>query len=171
MQVATTAVYKGNRSSQKPQHLYSVRDYLVAEWGALVINGEEADDAIAIEASKDLSGSVIISVDKDFMQVPTHIYDFLKRNHSFVSEIEGLRSFYKQMLTGDTADNIIGIKGIGKIRASKLLEECSSEDEMYNVVSNVYADHGQGIDRIIENGRLLWLRRYEGQIWNPPPLR
>jgi len=166
--IATTAPYKGNRITEKPAHLYAVRDHLVEQWGAIVVEGQEADDAIAIAASKDLSGSVIVSVDKDFMQVPTHIYNFLKREHHFVTELEGLRSFYKQMLTGDSVDNIIGIRGIGKVKADKLLAECTSESEMYAIVRSVYANNEQDEQRIIENGRLLWLRRKEGQIWNPP---
>ena len=168
MEIAKTVPYKGNRTAQKPQHLPSVRDYLVAEWGAVVVDGEEADDAIAIAASANLAGSVIVSVDKDFLQVPTHFYDFVKRQHHFITPLEGLKSFYRQMLTGDKADNIMGVRGIGKVKSAALIDECADELEMYDVVCRVYADNDMGHDRVIENGILLWLRRYEGQIWTPP---
>jgi 5'-3' exonuclease len=70
-----------------------------------------------------------------------------------------------QILMGDKADNIIGINGIGMVRAENMLIECTSEQEMFDVCVKAYDD---SVDRVIENARLLWLRREEGQIWEPP---
>lgn len=163
--LAKTAVYKGNRTQPKPKHLPVVRKHLLQEWKAVLSKGEEADDAIAIEATKQQHQCCIVSIDKDFMQVPCHIFNFVKREHTFIEPFEGLRNFYKQILTGDAVDNIIGIHGIGPVKATKLLEECTTEREMYNVC--VEAFHGAE-ERVIENGQLLWLRRQDKQIWAPP---
>jgi hypothetical protein len=167
--IAKTAVYKGNRANKpKPPHLPAVRKHFQKHWGAIVVEGEEADDAIAIEATALQGRSVIISIDKDFMQVPGHVYNFVKREHHIIDEQQGLFNFFKQILTGDTADNIIGIKGIGDVKATKLLQECISVEEMYDTCVAMYNITGvDGEARVLENGQLLWLRREKGQIWTP----
>jgi 5'-3' exonuclease len=68
-------------------------------------------------------------------------------------------------LTGDNADNIKGLYGIGPKKAEKLLAGCDTEESMWEVVVKAYDND---IDRIIENARLLWLRRYENELWEPP---
>ena len=84
-----------------------------------------------------------------------------------MSQWEGDKFFYTQILTGDAADNIKGLKGIGPVKATKLLAECKSVDQLWEACVKAYDGD---TERIIENARLLWLRRYEGQLWQPPAL-
>ena len=167
--VATTAPYKGNRKDfQRPKHYEALRGYL-QRLGAEVIEGQEADDAIAIEASKEGQAYWIVSIDKDFDQVPGWHYNFVKKEKYFITEEEGIRNFYSQILTGDRVDNIIGIKGIGPVKAEKILADCKTEREHYDACVKAYDGN---IERVTENGVLLWLRRYPNQLWQPPlPLR
>jgi hypothetical protein len=52
-EIATTVPYKGNRKDvAKPLHLDFLRGYMVDAWGAVVSDGEEADDLIAIRATE-----------------------------------------------------------------------------------------------------------------------
>ena len=52
-EIAQTAPYKGNRKDvAKPLHLEFLRGYMVDAWGAVVSDGEEADDLIAIRATE-----------------------------------------------------------------------------------------------------------------------
>lgn len=162
--VATTAPYKGNRKDvKKPQHLALLRDYLVKAWGATISEGQEADDDIAIRALELGSECIIVSIDKDFMQVPGWHYNFIKREKKFVTEEEGLRFFYKQILTGDNADNIKGIKGVGPVRAEKMLKDASTPHQLYQCCVEA-----MGEERVLENARLLWLRRKANEVWEPP---
>lgn len=162
--VAVTAPYKGNRKDvRKPKHLPLLRDYLVKAWGATISDGQEADDEIAIRATELGSECIIVSIDKDFMQVPGWHYNFIKREKKFVTEEEGLRFFYKQILTGDNADNIKGIKGVGPVRAEKMLKDASTPCQLYRCCVEA-----MGEERVLENARLLWLRREVGQTWEPP---
>lgn len=163
--LAVTAPYKGNRTQEKPKHLYSIRDFMVDKWNAVVCNGQEADDAICIEATKNMGEFVIVSLDKDFKQMEGHHFNFVKKEHLFVTAEQAQRFFYMQILMGDKADNIIGINGIGMVRAENMLIECATEQEMFDVCVESYDGN---VDRVIENARLLWLRREEGQIWEPP---
>lgn len=162
--IGVTAVYKGNRPSKKPKHLKAVKQHFVDNWGAVFAEGQEADDAIAIEATALNGDGIIASLDKDFKQVSGWHYNFIKRIHEYVNEEDAIRFFYKQILTGDTADNIIGLYKVGPVKAGKMLKDCATEKEMYDVCVAAYESE----DRVLENARLLWLRRFEGQMWEPP---
>jgi hypothetical protein len=165
-ELATIKPYKGNRvGKEKPRHLSDVRDYLVSEWGAVVIEGQEADDAIATKATELGGNCVIVSVDKDFLQVPSTMYDFTKKKWTKVNKQQGNRFFYLQLLTGDVADNIPGVKGVGPKKAEKAYEGCTNEKEYFDVALKMYDGD---LDALVENARLLWLRRKPEEMWEPP---
>jgi 5'-3' exonuclease len=164
--VAITYDYKGNRKGvEKPQHLQAIRKHMIDSWDAIVSKGEEADDLCGIWATNYGKDAIVVSIDKDMLQIPCSHYNPNKRTMTEVGEFEGLRFFYTQILTGDKADNIVGLYGIGPVKATKMLAECTTEAEMYEECLRAY--NGEE-DRVIENARLLWLRRYEGQQWGPP---
>ena len=163
---ATTAPYKGNRKGERPVHYDALRDHMVEAWDALIVEGEEADDAIAytFEALKKTDKDpVIVSIDKDFDQLSGKHYNPVKHYLYNVSEQDALLNFYMQFLVGDRIDNIIGVRGIGQVKARKLLEG-KTEEEMYAICVEKLGSK----ERAIENGILLNLRRYKGQIWSPP---
>ena len=161
--VAVTVPYKGNRAKlKKPVHLQALRQFLQDDWNAQVAEGQEADDAIAIRATELGDNGIITSLDKDFDQVQGWHYNFVKDDLYYVTAEEGLFNFYCQFLTGDRIDNIIGVKGIGPVKASKLLAN-KSEEEMFAVC----VEH-LGYERAVENGQLLYLRRKENELWMPP---
>ena len=163
-EIAVTAPYKGNRKDvKKPKHLPLLREYLQTAWGASVSDGQEADDDIAIRATELGEESIIVSIDKDFMQVPTWHYNFVKKEKKFVTPEEGLRFFYKQILMGDNADNIKGIHRVGEVKATKMLADAKTEKELYQCCVEA-----MGAERVLENARLLWLRRQPNQMWEPP---
>lgn len=163
--IATTATYKGNRTAPKPAHLSALRSHLIEEWGAILVEGQEADDAIAIAATTNKDTSIIVSLDKDLDQVAGWHYNFVKDIGYHINEEQGIKNFYKQILTGDTADNIVGLSGIGPVKAEKMLRECTSEKEMYSICVEAYEGN---VDRVVENAHLLWLRRFPNQVWMPP---
>lgn len=162
--VAVTEPYKGNRKDvKKPTHLPLLREYLQTAWGATVSDGQEADDDIAIRATELGDEAIIVSIDKDFMQVSTWHYNFVKKVKKYVTPEEGLRFFYKQILTGDNADNIKGLHLVGEVRATKMLADAKTEQELYQCCVEA-----MGAERVLENARLLWLRRQPNQLWEPP---
>lgn len=164
--IAKTAPYKGNRVNKpKPKYLGILREHLVTEWGAVVAEGQEADDAIAIRATELKEDCIVVSVDKDLDQIAGWHYNFVKNTGYYITPEEALHKFYMQLLTGDTADNIKGLRGIGPVKAAKILGDSTDEAELYNKVLEAYEGDET---RVIENGQLLFLRRYEGQLWMPP---
>ena len=165
-QVAKSHEYKGNRkSAEKPIHLYHIRQYMVDKFDAKVSEGEEADDLIAIEATRLGPDTVVASIDKDMLQIPCHHFNFGKNEWKTVDEWSGLQFFYSQILTGDRADNIVGLYRVGPVKATKMLSDAKTEQDLWEACVKAYDGD---VDRVIENARLLWLRRTEGEIWQPP---
>ena len=120
--------------------------------------GMEADDYLGIHQNKD---TIICSIDKDLLQVSGRHYNFVKKEFYEIEELEGLRKFYKQLLTGDTSDHIKGIEGIGPVKAEKALLFCETEQEMFNKVREMYHND----DWLIMNGRCLWVLRSLDDDW------
>jgi len=164
-EVAKTAEYKGNRSQDRPIHLDHVKQYLQGKHPTTVSIDEEADDLIAIEATNYGSDAIIASIDKDFLQVACKHFNFVTGKWKTVEPFDGLRFFYSQILTGDAVDNIKGLWRVGPKTADKMLKHCKTEHELYQACVDAYDGD---VDRVIENARLCWLRRYEGEMWQPP---
>jgi len=165
-EVAVTAPYKGTRKADKPYHFGLLREYMQKSWGFIEVEGIEADDKLGIEAYKHApEETIIVSIDKDLNMIRGHHYNFLKNEKYYVTEEEGIRNFYLQILTGDKVDNIIGLQGIGPVKSKKLLADCNTELEMYETVLKAY--NGDEA-RVLENARLLWILREEKQVWQPP---
>lgn len=152
--------YKANRTQPKPIHLKACREFLVSEWNAVFQSKLEADDLLGINQSNE---TIICSIDKDLLQVPGQHYNFVKKEFTTVTEQLGLFNFYYQLLVGDRTDNISGVDGIGDKKARRLLEGCTTEDEYFDIVREAYNND----DLMYLYGRLLWILREEGGIWNP----
>lgn len=162
--------YKANRTQPDPVHRKACKEFLAREWNAEVTDGHEADDAMGINQH---DKSVICSIDKDLDMIPGFHYSWpimrkgevVREGRIYeVSEIEGLKSFYRSLLVGDRTDNIIGVAGIGKTKAAKLIDPLETETEMFQVVRDLYTDD----DRLLMNGRCLWILRKEGAVWEFP---
>ena len=165
VEIAKIKPYKGNRKESKPDHLGVTRDQLQTKWLAEVIEGQEADDAIGIKATELKGDCVIVSIDKDLLMIPGTHYNFVKKEWTEVDQAKGDYFFYKQLLTGDQVDNIQGVPGIGPKKADKAYEGCTTVQEMYSRALEMYKGDTEAL---LENARLLWLRRYESEMWEPP---
>jgi DNA polymerase-1 len=164
--IAKTQPYKGNRKdAPRPVHLHSLREYLITAWDFRVADGQEADDAIGIHATSLRDKSVIVTIDKDLDMIPGYHYNPVKKESYYIDDKEAIKNFYRQILTGDKVDNIEGLRGIGPKKADKILAEAETELKMYEAVLKAY-DNNQ--ERVIENGQLLWIRRQEDELWQPP---
>lgn len=166
--IAKSHPYKGNRKdTEKPKHLASARQHMMNKYDAIVSEDEEADDLIAKAAAALDYNCVVASIDKDMLQLPCWHFNFGRNEWTKVEPFEGLKFVYHQMLTGDRADNIIGLHGIGPKKADKLLQDCHTEEDLWTTVLKAYDGD---TERLVENARLLWLRRYDNELWEPPKL-
>jgi 5'-3' exonuclease len=166
--------YKGNRTQPKPQYFEEAREYLVKYWNAEVIYGMEADDAIGIVQYSDKSrNTCIVSIDKDMLTVPGFYLNWRTGAYGYTSLLEADRNFWKQMITGDTTDNIQGVQKWGKVKADKLLAECATSEEMRQAVIDVYKSAPEegwnGLtaeEAFKEMGHLLFIRRKPNEGWD-----
>lgn len=188
--IATIKPYKGNRPTEKPYWYRHIRNFLVDQRGAQEVSGMEADDALSItqwdharnnmigrELESDIwSNTVICSRDKDLDMVPGWHYNWGAGNQKeklmwYQNELEGLKAFYCQLLIGDSVDNIPGLYGVGTSSALlKTVRTLNAESEMFSFVLGEYIKRfGSYAEQfILENARLLWMLRKEGEMWEPP---
>ena len=163
-EIARTAPYKGNRTGRKPEYYDDIRNWLVQYKGAQISDGIEADDVLSI-CQYNRDNTVIVSIDKDLDMVPGDHYNWVSNTLYTISPLEGARNFWTQMITGDTVDNIKGIPGLGKVKASKHLAGCKDFYEMFQVVLKLYTEHfkEEAQSRFVENSILLWMLRHESE--------
>jgi DNA polymerase-1 len=129
--------YKQNRDDDKSRQIHEQHDEL-AKW--LTVLGIkqiypgvlEADDIISWLTREKLTTSVIVSVDKDLLQLVdsnVHYYNPIKKKlitpDNFVEEVGVEINEYNnyKALLGDKSDNVEGIQGYGVQRSAKLCKE------------------------------------------------
>jgi 5'-3' exonuclease len=180
--------YKANRKDMvDPVHRAACKEFLVTEWKAEVTEGYEADDAMGIaqclqtKIMKDnwegeicpVDPTIICTIDKDLDMIPGLHYSWpivrggtvVREGKQYeVSATQGLQSFYRSLFIGDRTDNIFGVAGIGKVKAAKLIDHLETEQEMFEVVKELYNDD----ERFLKNGKLLWIMREEHKQWQFP---
>ncbi len=135
----------------------------------LVIPGVEADDTIAtlaVQAQKDGFDVVIVSSDKDLMQLVNlgaTIYDARYDKNIAKEDVEAKWGVPPHLisdllsLAGDTSDNIPGVKGIGSGIAAKLLMEHGSLAGVRAAAGGIKGVRGDNLRKAIEDGTLdLW---------------
>lgn len=179
-QIATIKPYKGNRvNTPKPFHYAAIREYLVRQWNAQIVEGEEADDRISILARTPAMRDrvVISSIDKDLDQIPGKHYDFVKRVAYDVRDDEAEFMFYRQCLSGDSVDNVPGCFKIGAVKAGRLLEDTPRESWWTAIVSAYeesktrpgcpYSDL-PAATVALETARLVRMRTFDNELWEPP---
>ena len=118
----------------------------------LCVPGVEADDVIATLARNNCNmhnATRIITSDKDLMQLVSDcifLYDTMKNLE--IREPQVLEKFGVppdkvidvQSLMGDSSDNVPGVPGIGPKKASELINQFGSLDNLYNNLSDVKND-------------------------------
>lgn len=109
----------------------------------------EADDIIGILSRKFETQNIIVSADKDVLQLineNTHVLSPKKGiSETFLYTIESLKETMGisplqiidlKALMGDASDNIPGVAGIGEITAKNLIEKYQNLEGVYNNIEN-----------------------------------
>src|SRR5579872_5432717 len=147
------AEYKANRH-ETPNDLQVQIPYIYRVIDAfrikrIVREGVEADDVIATLATagvKKKIDTVIITADKDFMQVVgphVRLWDPMRDKSTGVKEVrerfgvEPRTLIEIQALMGDSIDNIKGVPGVGEKTATALIQEFGSLDNLYANLAKV----------------------------------
>ncbi len=166
------AEYKGKRKPM-PEELacqIPILKELIAEMGIkiLTLEGYEADDIIGTIAKRFDYETVIVSGDRDVLQLVdgnTVVYN-TKRGVTDIKEYttetlkdEGFtprKVIEYKALAGDTSDNIPGCPGVGEKTAIGLLNEYGDVDGIYASINDIKGKLGE---RLKENKDLVYLSR------------
>ncbi|HZK20042.1 MAG TPA: DNA polymerase I [Treponemataceae bacterium] len=175
--------YKANRD-KTPEDLHAqvpIIENILNTLGIPVIrkDGFEADDIIATISKKAARKVHILSGDKDLMQLVNDTITMLKPNKSggwllvdqnAVGEEWGIPTKYlldMLSLQGDAADNIPGVKGVGKKTAQKLINKYGNLDAIYEHADEIQGAMGNKIRAGKENAyfsKALVTLRYDVPI-------
>lgn len=168
--------YKANRKEKRvATWLQDVREHLVVNWKAQIINDIEVDDKCGIELTAGTEEDICVSLDKDLLTVPGCHYNFVKEKLQYVTQIQAWRNFYSQVITGDSSDNVPAFDG--KFRNSvpqfieKMLEpiqEMTEEYDMYAYALHIYCQDESQEDIFERNAKVLWIQKKEGDMWQRP---
>ena len=189
-QVATILEYKGNRKDKpKPFWYHDLRQWLMNTQEVICRHGIEADDVLAEIQTNDPEGTLVATIDKDLMQFPGRKYYWNKKKgddtsacHLLVDKALALECLFHQLITGDTSDNIPGLKGTveqpgpGLRGAKKAFKDCVTAADYYNASLELYVEkYGMGVvdydswagvamhktveEIMLENLTLLWMSR------------
>lgn len=176
-EVSFTKPYQGQRHSDKPANWQAMRDFMAAPNPAFklrVWEDREADDGIALHctARAERGGlDAIHTRDKDFrmfpgihldwttfstLEVPLNAFEL----HGNNGKMFGHKWFWTQMLWGDGADNIPGLKGVGEKKAHDALRGVRDNADAERVVVELYrAKLGPlWAATYVEQAALLWMR-------------
>lgn len=171
--------YKANRKKVEIPEWISfwkpkIIELCIRKYQFIIADFIEADDVLSL--LRGIDGKVIFcSPDKDLKQIPGTHYNYAKDIWTEVSTEEAEYTFWTSMVTGDTTDNIKGIKKQGPVAAKKILEGLSHENEGYaKAVHAKYLEvYGveEGREQFILNYRLLkMLDPNKHPVWAGKPI-
>jgi len=131
--------YKKNRPEKHPI-IDVLNKYLVENFGAIESHNAESDDyAFSYSQLPEYKGRAIIcSVDKDMLQIPGIHYDYQKNKFHIIDEETARYNLAIQMIMGDAADGIKGLRGYGPKKAEKLIVKGMSQYQYIKTILKEY---------------------------------
>lgn len=166
--------YKFNRiSKDKPVLFRAIREWLEADYQAVVQPHLEGDDLVSMWATAPQADAVVCSIDKDCKTIPGRLYNPNSNTLEHRNRAEAEWFFLTQALMGDRVDGYGGCPGIGPKRALSVIEGHTLE-EAWNSIVNAYEKAGLNEAVALENARCARLLRHgdlrsDGAIrlWHP----
>jgi 5'-3' exonuclease len=145
-------LYKANRDNQIKNPLVPIiKQYIVEQMGAIESHGAEADDYL-IECLQEVKNNAVVSsIDKDIIYQSPNVpiynyrsYDDILGEFKYVTIKESRLVFASSILCGDSTDNILGAKGIGKAYCFKNLHENMTDYQFIRAIFVAYLKSTKG---------------------------
>jgi len=153
---------KGPDEDKKPL-LKAAHSALMEEFNAVRADGMEADDLTRIWCEEDKNAGipfVLVHEDKDLNMVSGTHYNPKKDDLYQISEDEADLWFHKQLLMGDSSDNIKGLYRIGPKKADAWLKEVLPENRLAFVISKWKEFHPDDwYERLLICGQLIYIKQ------------
>lgn len=127
--------YKSNRKdTRKPLMLPFIRQFMVDNLGATIVDTFEADDLLGIEATS-TDDCIIVSEDKDLKTIPAMVYNPQKDDAPvLITEFTAAWNHMFQTLTGDSTDGYSGCPKVGPVAAKKILQDIDQVEDLWPAV-------------------------------------
>jgi DNA polymerase I len=147
--------YKKNRPEKHPI-IDILNQYLVENFGAIESHNAESDDyAFSYSQLEEYRGRCIIcSVDKDMLQIPGIHYDYQKNKFHIIDEDTARYNLAIQMIMGDAADGIKGLRGYGPKKAEKIIKKGMSDYQCIKAILSEYQKNCKSSEEAKELVRL-----------------
>ena len=172
--------YKANRKdAAKPKGLKFCKEYLADNYKTYVKPKLEADDTLGILSTHptliDAKRKIIVSIDKDFESIPGWIFNPSLDTKPREVTLDAANHFHMyQTLVGDTTDNYKGCKGVGDVKAKRILEVVDDGNYWYAVLET-FESRGFTEEDALLQARLARILRHtdydfekrEVILWNP----
>lgn len=130
--------YKAERAGMKrPVVCVDLEAWAIEEYAGVFEPALEGDDICGLWATQG-EASIIITHDKDLMQIPGRVFKPRDQSLHTVTEESGERFFFDQVLQGDRVDGYGGAPGIGKVKANAALAGLATSAQMWESVVRVY---------------------------------
>ena len=156
-------LYKAHRTSEPPAML-PLAQQVIKDMSATVVTVPrlEADDIMGIaQTNGKTPDTVIVSVDKDMRQIPGwHLNPNKEDFPVYVCRDEADYHFHMQWLTGDQTDGFGGIKGVGPVKARKILGAAGGPvQDLTDAVLAAYEEKGYSIEEALGQARCARILR------------
>lgn len=170
--------YKSNR--QPNEIVNCLRRMYIAKNNAIYSDTLESDDIIA-DRARELGefGCIIVTMDKDLMQIGGFIYNFYRKPSvrdeegnaieifkrkglSYTTKFNGHKFLAKQLLQGDSCDVVKGLPKYGAVKSAKIIDPITNTFGLIRAVLAEYKKiYGEDyIEPLQMNYRLLYLGKY-----------
>lgn len=160
--------YKGNRKNVTDKYFYEgkfedmayVFEYVSKRYHTLYFDDLEADDVLSMLQCEE---TFIFSHDKDLKQVVGSHWNIDRREMFETDTHRGFYMLMKQLLLGDSTDNIPGLKGFGP-KAFDKIGDLQGYELLYTTMKSFVDKYGllHGMDTFVEMWTLVSLKINRG---------
>lgn len=154
--------YKARRKDSKlsrPIIFPALLEHLIQKWKFTYLQELEADDLVAYYSYNTERKTIICSPDKDVLYqcVGMH-YNYRTTEFVHTSPAAANWFLWKQVLMGDSTDNIPGLKGVGEKTANNWLKDRTKDFEGFAIKKYVeQLGMTEGIFKFYQTFRLVYL--------------
>ena len=175
--------YKQSRApGSKPRYYWDLVQSMRSEFTSIDVGGMEGDDLLGILQTGDFyEDTIIVSSDKDMLTIPGRSYNHVRHEFQDVSVNQANWYWMFQTLMGDSTDGYPGAKGIGRVKAERMLPKVDDSDpvsfmkRLWHEVQLGFCathDHEQiGIFQAIKQARLARILRHNDYDWSRKAIR
>jgi 5'-3' exonuclease len=166
-QVAKSKGYKSSRPKEKPDLLIQIKQYMQDALQFKIVDGLEADDLVVYWHKQMEEETTICSPDKDVLKQTRGVhYDYRWAKDGTMGRFvttsgeEAEKFLWKQVLMGDSTDDIPGIPGVGEKRANLFLAADPKTRPYEQVVLQQYIlifGVAEGVSRFAETFKLVYM--------------